>query len=146
MERKTNWLAIVASAVAGMVIGFLWYGFLFNEQWMAGNGFTVEGTGENQKMFKNGVEVPMSFTPMIVNTVVMAVYALIMDWLFKKMNVSTWQTGATVGAAIGLIMLLGVLVGNMFAMNPMSLTLADGSYSFVLFVVIGAIVGGWQKK
>lgn len=146
MERKTNWLAIVASAVAGMAIGFLWYGFLFHEQWMAGNGFTVEGTGESQKMFKNGVEVPMSFTPMIVNTVVMAVYALIMDWLFKKMNVSTWQTGATIGSAIGLIMLLGVLVGNMFAMNPMSLTLADGSYSFLLFVVIGAIVGGWQKK
>lgn len=142
MERKTNWLAIVTSAVAGMVIGFLWYGALFNKLWMDGNGFTMEG----EKMLKNGVEVPMSFTPMIVNTVVMAVYALIMDWLFKKMNVSTWQTGATIGAAIGLIMLLGVLVGNMFAMNPMSLTLVDGSYSFVLFTVIGAIVGGWRKK
>jgi hypothetical protein len=142
MDRKTNWLAIAASAVAGMAIGFLWYGALFNQQWMDGNGITMEG----EKMFKNGAEVPTSFTPMIVNIVVMAVYALIMDWLFKKMNVGTWQTGATIGAAIGLIMLLGVLVGNMFAVNPMSLTLVDGSYSFVLFVLIGAIVGGWRKK
>jgi len=28
----------------------------------------------------------------------------------------------------------------------MSLTLVDGSYSLVLFVVMGPIVGGWQKK
>ncbi|MBV6439236.1 MAG: hypothetical protein EPGJADBJ_00875 [Saprospiraceae bacterium] len=142
MERKTNWLAIAASAVGGMIIGFLWYGFLFNKLWMDGNGFTMEG----DKMFKNGAEVPMSFAPMIINTLVMAVYALVMDWLLKKMNVSTWQSGATVGAAIGLLMVLGVFVGNMFAMNPMSLTLIDGSYSLVLFTLIGAIVGGWHKK
>lgn len=142
MERKTNWLAIAASVVAAMVIGFLWYGALFNTQWMEGNGITMEG----EKMFKNGKEIPMTMTPMIVNTIAMLVYALVMDWLLKKMNVSTWQTGATIGAGIGLMMVLGILTGNMFAVNPMSLTMVDGSYSFVLFVLIGAIVGGWQKK
>jgi hypothetical protein len=142
MAQKTNWLAIAASVVASMLIGFLWYGALFNQQWMAGNGFTMEG----DKMLKNGVEVPTSMTPMLINTVVMAVYALIMDWLLKKMNVSTWQTGALIGAAIGFMMLLGVFVGNLFAMNPSSLTVVDGSYSLVIFTVIGAIVGGWRKK
>jgi hypothetical protein len=142
MEFKTNWLAIAVSAVAGMLIGFLWYGMLFQNQWMAGNGFTMEG----EKMFKNGAEIPMSATPMIVNVIVMLVYALIMSWLLNKMNVSTWQTGATIGAGIGVLMVLGILTGNMFAQNPMSLTLVDGSYSFVLFVVIGAIVGGWRKR
>jgi hypothetical protein len=146
MERKTNWLAIAACVVAGMVTGFLWYGFLFNEQWMAGNGFTMEGTGESQKMFKNGVEIPMSATPMIVNTVIMVVYALLVNWLLGKMNVGNWQAGATVGAVIGLIMALGILTGNMFAQNPMSLTLVDGSYSLVVFTLFGAIIGGWQKK
>ena len=142
MERKTNWMAIAASVVASMVIGFLWYGAMFNTQWMAANGITMEG----EKMFKNGTEIPMTMTPMIVNTVAMVVYALVMNWLFGKMNVSTWQTGATIGAGIGLIMLLNELTGNMFANNPMSLTQIDGSYSLVLFVVIGAIVGGWRKK
>ena len=70
---KTNWLAIAASVVVGMFIGFLWYGMLFQNQWMAGNGFTMEG----DKMFKNGAEIPISSTPMIVNTVAMLVYALI---------------------------------------------------------------------
>ena len=142
MEFKTNWLAIAVSAVAGMLIGFLWYGMLFQNQWMAGNGITMEG----EKMFKNGTEIPMSATPMIVNVVVMLVYAIIMNWLLNKMNVSTWQTGATIGAGIGVLMVLGILTGNMFAQNPMSLTLVDGSYSFVLFVVIGVIVGGWRKR
>lgn len=142
MERKTNWLAIVVSVVVSMLIGFLWYGALFQGQWMAGNGITMEG----EKMFKNGAEIPMTPTPMIVNTVAMLIYALVMNWLLGKMNVSTWQTGATIGAGIGLMMLLGILTGNLFAQNPMSLTLVDGSYSFVLFTLIGAIVGGWQKK
>ncbi len=142
MEFKTDWLAIAVSAVAGMLIEFLWYGMLFQNQWMAGNGFTMEG----EKMFKNGAEIPMSATPMIVNVVVMLVYALIMNWLLNKMNVSTWQAGATIGAGIGVLMILGILTGNMFAQNSMSLTLVDGSYSFVLFVVIGAIVGGWRKR
>lgn len=142
MQRKTNWVAIAVAVVATMLIGFLWYGFLFHEQWMAGNGISVDG----EKMFKNGKEAPMDMTPMVVNTLGLVVYALIMNWLFAKMNISTWQTGATVGAAIGLMMLIGVLTGNMYAMNPSSLTVVDGSYSLVIFTVIGAIVGGWVKK
>lgn len=142
MERKTNWLAIVLSVVVSMSIGFLWYGVLFQTQWMAGNGITMEG----EKLFKNGAEMPMSSMPMMVNTVVMVVYALVMNWLLGKLNVSTWQTGAAIGAGIGLMMVGDALTGNMFAGNPMSLTWVDGSYSFVLFVLIGAIVGGWQKK
>lgn len=142
MGQKTNWLAIAASVVASMIIGFLWYGAIFNNQWMAAHGFTMEG----EKMFKNGAEVPMSMTPMLVNTVAMALYALILNWLLNKMNVSTWQTGAVIGASIGVLMLLGILTGNLFAMDPSVLTLIDGSYSLVLFTVIGAIVGGWRKK
>ena len=142
MERKTNWLAIAASVIAAMVIGFLWYGAIFNTQWMGANGFTMEG----EKVLKDGVEVPMSSMPMIVNTVVMVVYALLLNWLFGKMNVATWITGATIGGVIGVLLLLNIMVGNLFAMNPSILTVVDGSYSLVLFVVIGAIIGGWQKK
>ena len=142
MERKTNWLAIVAAAAAGMFIGFLWYGFLFNAQWMAGNGFTMEG----EKMFKNGAEIPMTPTPMVFNILAMIVYALIINWFLNKMNMNTWQSGATVGAIIGLVMWLGVITGNLFAVNPLSLSMIDGSYSFFTFTLLGTIIGGWRKK
>ncbi len=142
MERKTNWLAVAACVVLGMAMGFLWYGMLFNAQWMAGNGFTMEG----EKMLKNGAEVPMSSTPMIFNTVAMVVYALLMNWLLGRTGASSWMDGAMVGGVVGLIGAIGVYTGNMFAMNPASLSMVDGSYVLVMFTLFGAVLGGWQKK
>ncbi|MBK8965152.1 MAG: DUF1761 domain-containing protein [Saprospiraceae bacterium] len=142
MERKTNWLAIVVAVVGTMLLGFLWYGVLFQEQWMAGNGFTMEG----DKMFKNGVEVPMSSTPMIVNTIAMVVYALAMNWFLGRMGINSWMDGAKAGGVFGLVFFVGIATGNLFANNPFSLTLVDGLYSLVLFTLIGAILGGWTKK
>ena len=142
MERKTNWIAVIVSAVAGMFIGFLWYGFLFHSQWTAGNGITIEGT----QYFKNGVEMPMSATPMLFNTFAMVIYALLINWLLGLTKASTWMDGAKVGGVIGIIMMIGVFVGNMFAGNPASLSMVDGSYSLVIYTLMGAILGGWTKK
>ncbi|MCB0523861.1 MAG: DUF1761 domain-containing protein [Saprospiraceae bacterium] len=142
MERKTNWAAIAVSVVATFLLGMLWYAFLFNEQYMTGNGFSMEG----EKMLKNGVEVPMNMTPMIVNVIVLVVNALIMNWLLGLAKAQNLMDGVKVGAGIGLLMLLGIITGNLFAMNPASLSMVDGSYSFLMFVVYGAILGGWQKK
>lgn len=144
MGNKTNWLAIIAAAVAGMGLGFLFYGALFQDVWMAGNGITTDES--MTKMFKHGEEVPVSNLPMIINTVAMVIYALIMNWLIDKAGATTLAGGATVGAAVGFMMLLNEYVGNRFAANPTSLSMVDGGYALVLFVVIGAIVGGWRKK
>jgi hypothetical protein len=142
MQNKTNWIAIIASMVVGMAIGFLWYGMLFNQQWMDGNGITMEG----EKMFKNGVERPASMMPMVLNALAMIVYGILINWLVNKTSSFTWASGATLGAVIGLITLIGIYIGNLFAGNPLSLTMVDGSYSFVIFTLIGAVVGGWRKS
>ena len=142
MERKTNWLAIVVSVVIGMALGFLWYGVLFLDLWASGNDLTIEG----EKMFKNGAEVPMSNTPMLFNTVAMVVYALILNWLLGIAGANTWMAGAKVGGAIGIIMAIGIYTGNLFAQNPSSLSMVDGSYTLIMFVLFGAVLGGWQKK
>jgi hypothetical protein len=141
---KTNWLAVAASVVAGMVVGFSWYGFLFIKQWMAGNGITMDEA--NMKIFKNGIEQPNSPTPMIINTFSMVFYALAMNWLVKRTAAETWLDGAKVGGLIGLIIWSFTWVGNLFAMRSTELTLVDGSYIFVILTVMGAILGGWQKK
>lgn len=144
MNNKTNWLAIVASVVVSMVIGFLWYGALFQQQWMAGNGITV--SEDETAMFKDGVALDMSMTPMIVNIFFMVVYALIMNWLINKTNSYGWQSGMMVGLAVGVTHTLNVIVGNLFASNPSSLSMVDGSYSLVLFTVMGTIIGAMQKR
>lgn len=141
--NNINWKAIIASVVASMVIGFLWYGAIFQNQWMAGNGISM--SEDETKMFKNGAEMDMSFTPMIVNTIFMIIYALIMNWLLNKLNARNLQSGAMVGLAVGVTHLMNVIVSNLFAANPSSLSMVDGSYSLVLFTVMGAILGAMQK-
>jgi len=142
METKTNWIALIVSALVGVAMGWLWYGMLFTNAWMAGNGITeVDG-----KMFKNGVEMPMNMLPMVVNIISLLVYAYLMNWLINKTSSFSLQSGATLGCVIGLIHLFGIYTGNRFAGNPTSLSMVDGFYTFLLFVVMGAIIGSWRPK
>lgn len=142
--KNVNWLAIIAAVVASMAIGFLWYGNLFMDQWMAGNGFVLSESGDT--MIKNGEEISPSIKPMIVNAFAMLVYALFMRWLLEKSNALTLAGGLKMGLALGVIMYMGIAINNMFSMTSYTLTQIDGSYAVVLWAVIGTIVGAWQKK
>jgi len=143
MTNKTNWLAIIVTVVIGMGLGFLWYGVLFLDTWAAGNYITMDEAQE--VMFKNGEQVAMSSVPMIANTIAMIVYALLINWLINKTDSTTWGKGAALGGIIGVIVVINTFVTNLFAANPTSLSLVDGSYELVLFTVFGAIIGGWRK-
>jgi len=39
---NANWLAIAVAALAGFLVGGIWYGPLFAKAWMKENGFTME--------------------------------------------------------------------------------------------------------
>ena len=141
---KVNWLAIIVSVIVSMFIGFMFYGALFQDLWMSGNGITLDS---DNNMFRYGEPMTGGPTfPMIMNFLAMLVYALIMNWLINKTNSTSLVKGAILGALIGLMMFIGVFTGNLFAGNPTSLTLIDGTYSLVLFTVIGLILGAWRKK
>ncbi|MEM7574792.1 MAG: DUF1761 domain-containing protein [Bacteroidota bacterium] len=143
MTKSTNWLAIIVAAVAGMGIGFLFYGTLFLDVWAAGNNLIIDEA--NNTMSRNGVDIEMSATPMIVNAIAMVLYALIMDWLVAKTNHMSWAKGATLGGIVGLAFFFSHYTQAMFAARPNMLGAVNGGYHLVLFIVIGAIVGGWRK-
>lgn len=42
MGNKINWLVIFVFVVAGMVLGFFFYGVLFLDIWVAGNGLILD--------------------------------------------------------------------------------------------------------
>lgn len=142
METKTNWLAIIVCAVIGMALGYLWYGVLFTNQWMDGNGITIDAG----KMMKNGVEMEHSKMPMIVNAISLLVYAFLINWLITKSSSFSLNDGAKIGAVIGIISLFGIYTGNRFAGNPISLSMVDGFYTFLIFTIMGAILGAWRPK
>ena len=144
--KNTNWLAILAATIAGFFIGFLWYGLLFQPQWMEGNGITTSGEGDAIKMFKYGKEVAVSNVPMIANVIGMFVLALITNWILNVSNHTTAAKGLTIGAILGLIVSVNILLSNLFANNSMTLTLVDSSYIIVVLGVMGLILGAWRKK
>ena len=140
---KTNWLAIIVAAAAGMGIGFLWYGLFFLDTWMAGNYITM---ADETTMLKYGEEVITSSTPMIVNTLAMIIFAILTNYLQNVTNQTNASKGTLLGFIVGLFAAINVLLTNLFAANPISLTAIDASYVLVLFTLMGLIIGAWRKK
>ncbi len=145
--NRINWLAVLLCVVVGMILGLAWYGFLFTNIWAAGNGIEFTGEGEAMKALKNGKEMVEDYSAYGYNALGLAVYGILLSWLFQRTGTNTWQDGAMLGGGIiGLIGLIGVCMGNLFSQMPFSLSMVDGSYSLVLFAIFGAIIGGWQKR
>ncbi|MEM9836804.1 MAG: DUF1761 domain-containing protein, partial [Bacteroidota bacterium] len=130
------------AAAAGMFIGFLWYGVLFEGPWSEAVGITSEG----ENYFKRGEAVTLSPTlPMVINAVAMVFYAIFFSWLTARADATSFTEGAVLGAILGVVVSFTHYVTNRFAMEPTSLSVIDGSYHIVLFAAISAIVGGWRK-
>jgi len=148
MQSKTNWLAVLVAVIAGMFIGFLWYGVFFQAQWAEAVGMTGPGLTEpGQEVLKHGTPITLDpVTPMIINAVSLAIYALILNWLVVQTNRYSFAGGAGLGALVGTVPLLTSYVGNRFSADPTILSMIDGSYYLVLFAVIGGIIGAWRRK
>ncbi len=142
--KKTNWLAIVVAAVAGFFIGFLWYGVLFQQQWMDNNGISMHPTDESL-MYKYGTEVSVSFLPMIVNIIGMFLLAYLIHWLISKTDYTTLSKGLTIGLLVGILISINIILSNFFAMNTVEITLIDCSYIITVTGLMGLIIGAWRK-
>ena len=84
-----NWLVILGTALAGYLVGWLWYGPLFEKQWMKLNGFSKK---DMEKSKKEGMA--KTYLAGFLATVIMA-YVLSM---FVKLALAvTFVDGALVG-------------------------------------------------
>ena len=135
METKTNYLALIVCPFVNMALGMTWYG-VFATQWMSGHGLTQERVES----------MPNGAMPYITSFVGSLATAFVLNIVFKRMGVNTWADGAKSGAAFGFFGLVGMIINNMFSLKPFELSLIDGGFAFVLFILYGTIVGGWQKK
>ena len=129
-----NWLAVIVSAVANMIIGAVWYS-VWAEPWLKGIGKTREWAEENQR--------PTDYVIAAFNSVMMA---------FFLANVMSWAgvSGLLSGLLVGLFMWLG-FTGFSFAANhafedrsTLVWFINSGIY-LVGLLMIGAILGLWQS-
>jgi hypothetical protein len=133
---KTNYAAVVVSAVVYWLLGAVWYGILFSKPWMALEQMTAEKAG--------------SMNPVLPYIITFALNILI---AFVLAQICTWRNANTAarGAAVGILLWIGFIgpvnyTTYMYEMRPMKLFAINEFYSLVGLFLMGLILGAWTKK
>ncbi len=127
--------AVLASGVANMVIGAVWYSpMLFAKPWIKLNGFGKDGMA-----MKNG---------MAKTYTIMFVMSLVMAWVLGRTVFYASATTLSDGLMVGLITWLGfvatsMLNGYLFGKKPFALYLIDSGYYLVSMMVMATILTLW---
>ena len=132
---KTNYGAIVVSAVAYWLLGALWYGVLFSQRWMALEGITMEQARSMNPML-----------PYVITLVLNLLIAFVLAQLCLWRNANT----AARGAAVGVLLWIGIVgpvvfTTYMYEMRPKELFAINEFYPLVGLCLMGTILGAWTK-
>jgi hypothetical protein len=130
-----NYLAVLVSAVAYMIIGALWYSpILFGNAWMKGIGKTKEEITAQSAAWKYIWALAMSF---------IAAYGIA--------RIMLWTGGNSITDALLIAILAGICfilttftVNDNFEGRPMGLSFINVFYHVVGFIVMGIIIGAWR--
>ncbi|HEX6860092.1 MAG TPA: DUF1761 domain-containing protein [Caulobacteraceae bacterium] len=126
--KGINWAGVVAAVIVGQVIGFLWYGLVFEQQWLALTGITPNADAANMSMALGAVN--------------QLVVAIGLAWLVNKLGAATLMGGATAGLAAGFFFAATTAAQNfIYAGADTGLIPIDIGYLLVVYTVMGAVIG-----
>ncbi len=131
--------AVLVSASAAMVIGFLWYSpILFANPWMRLMGFDPYDKAKIAEMQKGAGKIyGLAFVASLVSAVVLAK-------IIDVTSVNTILYGMKVGFAVWLGFVTTVqLTGALFGKQPTKLYVINTGYQLVCYLVMGAILAQW---
>jgi len=133
---RTNYPAVVVSAVSYWLLGGVWFGLLFSKPWMA-----LEHLTEEQARSVNPI------LPYIISFLLNLLIA------FMLAQVCIWRNANTAGrgAAAGVLLWVGFVgpitfTTYMYEMRPKQLFAINELYPLVGLCMMGAILGAWKKK
>jgi hypothetical protein len=133
---KTNYMAIMVSAVAYWMLGALWYGVLFGQRWMALEGITMEQA--------------KSTNPALPYAITLALNLLM---AFVLAQLCLWRNANTAarGAAVGVLLWIGIVgpivfTTYMYEMRSKELFAINEFYPLVGLCLMGAVLGAWTKS
>jgi hypothetical protein len=130
-----NYLAVLISAIAYMIIGAVWYSpVLFGNAWMKAIGKTKE-------------QVQADFSPFNylwgIITAFIAFYGIARIMLWS--GVTGIGNGIKIALVVGVCFVLTTMwVNDSFEKRPKGLTLINVFYHLLGFVVAGIIIGAWR--
>jgi hypothetical protein len=132
-ELYINHWAVIVAAISMFVLGGLWYGPLFGNQWMQANGFSEEDLKKANPAKQYGLSLLFS--------IIMA-YNLA-AFLGDLGTTIAW--GATAGflAGFGWVMLsIGII--SFFEQRSWKYIFINGGYMTIAFTLMGTIIGAWR--
>jgi len=134
---KTNYLAVVVSAIVYWLLGAVWFGVLFTKSWMGLEGFTAAQA-------KN---MPHPVAPYVISFLLNLLIAFVLAQFCAWRNATT----AARGASLGVLLWIGIVgpityTTHMYELRPGNLFLINEGYVLVGLLVMGAILGAWTKK
>jgi len=135
-----NLWAVLVSALATMVVGFVWYSpLLFARPWMVLMGYDPDDKAKIAEMQKSaGPSYLFSLVASLLSAGVLG----------KIIAIATINT-ALYGVKMGLAVWLGFvttvqLTNSLFSHQPAKLYAINTGYQLVCFMAMGAILGAWR--
>jgi hypothetical protein len=134
---KTNYAAVVVSAVVYWLLGAVWFALLFGKPWMA-----LEHITEEQAR-----GMPTPWLPYVISFLLNLLIAFVLAQLCAWRSANT----AARGAALGILVWIGFVgpityTTHMYEMRPPALFAINEFYPLVGLCLMGAILGAWTKK
>ena len=144
-----NLLGVLLAAIAMFFIGFIWYGLLFTEPWMAANGlfFTDETKSYMQWLSADGLQTVVADAgpnPMVMvwGFVLSLVLSFGLGWHMKQKNISKLGTAGLFGLWISLLIGLPLIAYDTVYTPYGSLMgfFVDGSHTVATILAACAIL------
>ncbi|HXY25291.1 MAG TPA: DUF1761 domain-containing protein [Candidatus Acidoferrum sp.] len=135
-----NLLAILASAVATMILGFVWYSpLLFAKPWMKEMGYDLNDKAKMDEMRKSaGPAYAGSFVASLISAFTLALF-------FHWLRIETLHFGFMTSFHIWLGFVATVqFTGALFARQSMKLFAINTGYQLVCYLAMGAILAAWR--
>ena len=124
-----NWLAIIAAAVAGFVVGGIWYGPVMGKKWMGAVGLTEDD-------IKSGNMGMIYGTTFVLSLVASTTLAHLLTY-FPGADLGTILMIA-VGIALGFI-IPAIGTNYLFSQKSRTLFLIDATYWLLFYAAMGVV-------
>lgn len=139
---EVNYLAVLVSAVASMVIGSIWYGPLFGKKFIALMGMD-KMSPEQQAEMKKGMTMTYVWQ-FIASLVMFYVLAHVMGLSQSFYNYSPVQTGLTTAFWVWLGFVVPIKLGDALWGGKMALFWLGIGNMLLTLLAAGAIIGAWR--
>ncbi|MCI4645207.1 MAG: DUF1761 domain-containing protein [Hyphomonadaceae bacterium] len=125
-----NLVGVLLAAVAMFFVGFLWYGLLFSDIWMAGRGYVeADFEGANQAWMAGGLLIEL-------------VMAFGLGWLLKRQGISMMSTALAFALPLGLLIAVPLASYEFIygLQHSVGAWLVDASHRVVTLLVGAAVL------